>query len=131
MQKEEGIAAITGLVAECLALKPEAITPQSRLINDLGASSLDFLDLMFMLERRFGVRVQEDEFGFVSKMDATAPDGMRQVTLSPEALERLKQWLPALSSLPKPAEVTTGQLFAMVTVETLWFLVESKLGKSE
>ncbi len=127
MTRDEGIAAITVLVGECLALKPETISPSCRLLNDLGASSLDFIDLIFMLERRFGVQVQEVEFEFLKKVDATAPDALGQGAIPPETLERLRQWLPALAAVPDPTAVTAAQLLSMVTVETLWLLVESKM----
>lgn len=44
-------------IAEALGLDPEEVQYESRLIGDLGAESLDFLDIAFRLERAFGIRI--------------------------------------------------------------------------
>ena len=50
MVRDEGLATVRALVADCLALDPGSVAPESRLVSDLGADSLDFLDLLFRLE---------------------------------------------------------------------------------
>ncbi len=52
---------ITRGVAECVGkvvdIDPAPITESDRIIDDLGADSLDLLDLVFHLEQRFKVRI--------------------------------------------------------------------------
>ena len=55
--REERMAVIRQIVAERLFHKPEEVTLQSRLIADLGADSLDFVDLQFLIEKRFGIEL--------------------------------------------------------------------------
>lgn len=51
---------IQEIVAETLRLPRERVTPESRLRDDLGAESLDFVDVEFKLEMEFGVEFYHD-----------------------------------------------------------------------
>ncbi len=50
MNHEEIYKAMRSLVADSLALKEDEIQPQCRLTDDLGADSLDFIDIIFAIE---------------------------------------------------------------------------------
>ena len=49
------------LIASKMKLEEKEITPEKHLFNDLGADSLDFVELSMMLEHEFNVRFSEDE----------------------------------------------------------------------
>ena len=49
------------LIASKMKLDEKEITPEKHLFNDLGADSLDFVELSMMLEREFNVKFSEDE----------------------------------------------------------------------
>ena len=49
------------IVAEALDQPLSAVTPTASLVNDLGAESLDFIDLTFRIESAFGIKVVELE----------------------------------------------------------------------
>jgi acyl carrier protein len=48
------------LVADRLNVSPDKITDESRFVEDLGADSLDFIELVMMFEERFGYEIPED-----------------------------------------------------------------------
>jgi len=52
-------ADVINIVAQALMLKPERITPDSRLFSDLGAESIDVLDIRFRLERHFEITIAD------------------------------------------------------------------------
>ena len=52
---------IRKIVAQQLDLDPETITPESRLIEDLKADSLDIVELIMDLEQDFGVEIPDDD----------------------------------------------------------------------
>jgi acyl carrier protein len=118
---------IRACVADSLALDPSDIELGSRLIGDLGADSLDFIDLIFVLEKRYGVKIREGELNFLQKLDVSNPAAIKDGVLTREQVEKLLPWLPALRAVPDQTKVTPGQLFSLITVETLCILVESKL----
>lgn len=48
---------IKGIICNCVAIEPEEITPESKLLSDLGLSSLDLAMLSVEIEREFGVSI--------------------------------------------------------------------------
>lgn len=50
---------IKGIVAEQLQVKPESITPDAKFIEDLGADSLDTVELIMALEEEFGQEIPD------------------------------------------------------------------------
>ncbi len=49
------------LVASKMKLDESEVTPEKNLFNDLGADSLDFVELSVLLEREFNVKFTEDD----------------------------------------------------------------------
>jgi acyl carrier protein len=49
------------IVVEQLGVKPEQVTPQAKFIEDLGADSLDTVELVMALEEEFGIEVPDDQ----------------------------------------------------------------------
>ena len=48
---------VAGIIAETSGLPREQITPESHVIDDLGIDSLDFLDIVFAIDKEFGIKV--------------------------------------------------------------------------
>jgi len=62
---------IRGIIAEQLGVKPEEVTDQAKFIEDLGADSLDTVELVMALEEEFGIEIpDEDAEKMVSVGDA-------------------------------------------------------------
>ena len=127
MNREEIYQALRSLVADSLALKEDEIQPQCRLTDDLGADSLDFIDIIFGIEKKFEVKVRDGELDFISRLDFSSPKVMRQGYLTLETIQRLTKRLPALEQVQDPAKVTPAQLFSLITIETLCIMVEEEL----
>ena len=49
------------MIASKMKLDESEITPEKNIFNDLGADSLDFVELSMLLEREFNVKFSEDE----------------------------------------------------------------------
>jgi acyl carrier protein len=56
---ETVLADVIGIVAQALMTKPDKVHPESRLYRDLGAESIDVLDVRFRLERHFSLTIPE------------------------------------------------------------------------
>jgi acyl carrier protein len=125
--RDQLVIEVRRLLADRLAVKLETIALDSRLIDDLGADSLDFIDLVFNLEKKFGVKIPEDEFDFLARLDFTSPEVMREGFLTVETVEKLRPRLPGLGEVPDPGRVTPKDLFGLLTVASLCELVESRL----
>jgi acyl carrier protein len=54
-------ARVRRVLVEALNADEEDLTPATTLQGDLGAESIDFLDIVFRLEREFGIKIPRDE----------------------------------------------------------------------
>jgi acyl carrier protein len=52
---------VRSIIAEQLGVKPEEVTPQASFIDDLGADSLDTVELVMALEEEFGIEIPDEE----------------------------------------------------------------------
>ena len=59
------------IIADVLVIDEEEILKNSRLIADLGAESIDFLDLVFQLENEFGIKIPRERRRIDSKRHAS------------------------------------------------------------
>jgi len=113
-------------IADSLALPKADISLQSRLVDDLGADSLDLVDIIFTLERKFGINVRETEFNFLTRLDFGSPEVMRDGFLTESVVDKLAAWLPAVEEAPDRGKITPRQLFSMITVESICLVVERR-----
>ena len=49
------------IIVEQLGVKPEQVVPEAKFIEDLGADSLDTVELVMALEEEFGVEVPDEQ----------------------------------------------------------------------
>jgi len=61
MQQTHIWPGIVDAFCEALGLDEEEVTPESLVIDELGAESLDFLDIAFRLERTFNIKLPRGE----------------------------------------------------------------------
>jgi len=52
---------VKSIIAEQLGVKPEEVTPEAKFIDDLGADSLDTVELVMALEEEFGIEIPDEE----------------------------------------------------------------------
>src|SRR5262249_37303426 len=114
-------------VVESLAIPASEVSLESRLVDDLGADSLDFVDIVFTLDRELDIRVRETEFNFLTRLDFSSPEVMNGAHLAPAGVERLVKFLPALAKAPDPAQITPRQLFSTITIESIAIVCQQAL----
>ncbi|HSY20332.1 MAG TPA: acyl carrier protein [Candidatus Acidoferrales bacterium] len=52
---------VKDIIVEQLGVKPEQVTPEAKFIEDLGADSLDTVELVMALEEEFGIEVPDEQ----------------------------------------------------------------------
>jgi len=65
MDKEEVINKINLFLIEKFELEPEQLKPEALLKTDLGIDSLDFVDIIVIIEKNFGFKVKGEEMATV------------------------------------------------------------------
>lgn len=128
MRDESVFPRVRALVAASLAVPEGDIRPDSRLITELGADSLDFVDIGFAIEKAFGVKLRESDLNFLTRLDLSSPAVVQDGFLTPAALDEIAPLLPALAGVPDRTRLTPRDLFALLTVETLCLMIQRQLG---
>ena len=61
MSRDEVFQKVQGVLVDALGVDDDEVTPEATLMGDLGAESIDFLDIVFRLEKAFGMKVPREE----------------------------------------------------------------------
>ncbi len=123
--KERVYEEVKNALVEALGLDQDDVSHDATLVGDLGAESIDFLDIVFRLEKAFNLKISRDEL-FPTDLFTDAQyvvDGR----LTDSGVAELRRRLPSVN-LDKFAEDPLVQEFAQtLTVADLCHFVESKL----
>jgi acyl carrier protein len=125
--RDEVFSAVRECVAESLMIEPAQVALTSRLIDDLGADSLDFVDIVFQLERALDVQVRGSEFEWLTRLDFSSPEVMQGGFLTDAVVARLGTWLPALATVEDRAKITPRTLFSLITVEAMCLVAQRRI----
>lgn len=58
---EEIFQKVQAALVDALGVEDEEVTPEATMVGDLGAESIDFLDIVFKLEKAFGINIPREE----------------------------------------------------------------------
>ena len=122
------MATVRACVADVLAIDPVKVTRDSSLISDLGAESLDFLDLVFRLETEYGVKIPRDGIRLAAQ-DGLADGFDKGGVLTDEALERMRILMPEIPAAKMAHGLRTHQIPELFTTETFVRLVAWRLAE--
>ncbi len=124
--QEEIFTKVSATLVEALNVDEEDVKPTSTLQGDLGAESIDFLDIVFRLEREFGIKIPRGEL-FPESIFQGDPDFVQNGRVTDKGLAELKARMPYadLSDFEKNPEV--GNISDLFTVELIARYVQGKL----
>src|SRR5436853_4331388 len=113
--QEEIYSKVSATLVEALNVDEEEIKPTSTLQGDLGAESIDFLDIVFRLEREFGIKIPRGEL-FPESIFQGDPEFVQNGRVTTRGLHELRQRMPFadLSQFEQNPEV--GHLSDLFTV---------------
>ena len=115
------------VIAESLCVDLEDVTVKSTLIGDLGAESIDFLDIMFRLEKEFDVKIPQREIERQARGGITEEEFEVEGILQPKGIERLKELLPEIEANAWREGMALRELPALFNVAVFVGIVERKL----
>ena len=90
---EEILGKIQEILANALGVDNEEVTSSATLVGDLGAESIDFLDIVFNLEKEFDIKIKRGELfpeNLAAEGDGLAIDGV----VTEDGLAKLRERLP-------------------------------------
>ncbi|MBX3361024.1 MAG: acyl carrier protein [Phycisphaeraceae bacterium] len=125
MTRDDIYAKVKEILADAMGVDEADVTPEATLRGDLGAESIDFLDIVFRLEQAFGIKIQQGEL-FPDSLAQNA-DFVQDGKVTARGIAAIKEKLPHvdLSAFEKDPQVSKiGDIF---TVEALVRFVQNKL----
>jgi len=117
---------VKSALVDALGVDDEDVTPEATMVGDLGAESIDFLDIVFRLEKAFAIEIPRSELfpDDVLTNSAYVADGK----VTPEGITELKRRMP-FADLSKFEQNPVVQDFGnLLTVNDLCRYIETKVG---
>ena len=118
---------VSATLVDALNVEVQEIKPTATLQGDLGAESIDFLDIVFRLEREFGIKIPRNEL-FPESIFQGDPDFVMNGKVTEKGLRELREKMPFadISKFEKNPELTA--ISDLFTVEMITKYIEGKLG---
>ncbi len=125
MANDELFTKIRAALVDALGVDEDEVTPEATLVGDLGAESIDFLDIVFRLEKAFDIKIPRGEL-FPEDI-LTGTQYVQQGKLTPEGVAQLKKRMP-FADLDEFAKNPVVKNFGnLLTVQDLVRFVEAKV----
>ena len=123
--KEEVFEKVKEALVDALGVDDDEVTPAATMVGDLGAESIDFLDIVFRLEKAFEIEIPRAEL-FPDDV-LTSEEYVQDGKVTAAGLEQLKARMP-FADLSKFEENPVVQEFGnMLTVDDLCRYIQGKL----
>lgn len=123
--REEVLAKVTECLTEALGVEEDEVEPKASLTGDLGAESIDFLDIVFRLEKAFDIKIPRGELFPESLL--SSPEFVKDGKMTPQGIEELKKRLPYADLTDFVGNPNVAEIGNLFTVEMLVRYVEDKL----
>ena len=126
--KAEVFEKVKTALVDALGVDDDDVTPEATMVGDLGAESIDFLDIVFRLEKAFGIDIPRSELfpDDVLTNAAYISDGK----VTPTGIAELERRMP-FADLTKFKQNPAVQDFGnLLTVQDLCRFVEGKVHAS-
>jgi len=121
---------VRGVIADALCVDLEQITPEANLMRDFGAESIDFLDIMFRLEKEFHIEIPKGDIERRARGNLSDAEFSHDGQLTAAALANVRE----IFSEAKPEEIHSGLLFrdlpTLFTVTTIVNMVNHRLAET-
>ena len=125
MANEEIFSKIQEVLVDALAVDDDEVTSEATLTEDLGAESIDFLDIVFRLEKAFDIKIDQGELfpSNVLEDENYVQDGK----VTDAGMEELKKRMPHADLTEFDASRDVEEFSNIFTVYTIVKFIEGKV----
>ncbi len=123
--RNEVFAKVRDILSDALGVDDDEVLPEATLQGDLGAESIDFLDIVFRLEKVFSIKIPKGEL-FPDDI-LNNPDYVDGDRMTSTGLERLKTAMPHADFSQFEESPYISKMPDLFTVDTVVKYVERKL----
>ncbi len=120
-------SAVKDAVVEALALDDDEVTPESTLMDDLGAESIDLLDILFRIEKGTGVKIEAADLG--DYIQGGIPDDEfsdDDQIITAKGAAHLKTVMPQIDPSEVEGKLEAESVITLFTVQNLVEMVKAR-----
>ncbi|TMK27417.1 MAG: acyl carrier protein [Actinobacteria bacterium] len=131
MAESQTISAVQEAVVGALGVSEDEAAPDATLMDDLGAESIDLLDILFRIERSTGVKIQASDLS--EYIQGGIPDDEfsdENEIISEKGLEQLKKVMPQIDADEQRGNLHAENVIKLFTVQNLADMVEQRGGSA-
>ncbi|HVM50134.1 MAG TPA: acyl carrier protein [Candidatus Acidoferrum sp.] len=114
---------IAEIIAAALPCEVEKVKLEASLIDTLGAQSIDFLDIVFRLERAFKVKIPRGKIVEEARGSLSQAEFEQAGVVTPAGLARLKEFLREVPAERFPSPLKVADIPRLFTTETFCKIV--------
>lgn len=122
---------VASAIADALAREVDECKLQSRIIDDLGAESIDLLDIVFRLERGFKIKIPRNRITREARGDLSEEEFERKGIVTDAGRKRLQDYLSEVPPEKFPATLRMDDIPRLFTVETFCKVVLRALNEQK
>lgn len=126
MSRDEIFAEVQEVLVDALGLDDDEVTPQATLMGDLGAESIDFLDIVFRLEKSFDIKIPREEL-FPAENLMSNPDYVEDGKVTAKGMDEFKAKMPHTDFSEFEADPDINRIADLFTVDSVVNFIEMKL----
>jgi acyl carrier protein len=126
MSRQEIFEQVKEILVESLGVDEDEVTEDATLQSDLGAESIDFLDIVFRLEKSFDIKIPRGEL-FPEEI-LNNPDYVDNGKMTDAGMAKLKAAMPHADFTEFEADPDVNKMSELFTVRTIINYVETKIG---
>ena len=120
------LARVANVIVQSLGVDETDVMPSATLIVDLGAESIDFLDIVFRLEREFGIKIPRGEL-FPESIFQGDPEFVQNGKVTAKGLAELRQRMPFADISDFEKNPDLAGISDLFTVEMITRYIQGKL----
>lgn len=125
MTRDEIFEKVKETLIDALSVEDDEVTPEATLKDDLGAESIDFLDIVFRLEKTFNIKIPQEEL--IPRDILSNRDYVEDKKLNAAGLAALKSAMPHADLSSFEADPDIDKITDVFTVDAIVRFVEGKL----
>ncbi len=125
MSRDEIYSKVQAVLVDALGVDEEEVTPNAVIRDDLGAESIDFLDIMFRLEKAFGIKIPRGEM--IPENLAQDPNIVKDGVVTPAGISMLKSKMPHSDFSEFERDPKLDNMSKLFTVNAIVNYVQQKL----
>lgn len=126
MSRDEIFSQVQEVLVDALAVDDDEVSLESTLMGDLGAESIDFLDIVFRLEKAFGIKIPREEL-FPAESLMNEADLVHNGKLTDKGLAMLREKMPHTDLTKFEKDPDINKMADLFTVNAIVNYIENKL----